>query len=411
MVRFKKLTFFKVSLKIYLLRQKEIKLKIFFKTTQLASINKFYITRLFFLFIFFNSCIDPVVPQFDFIEDLVIVDAIASSVPGTTFVSVKKTFLEFGKYKAVFVTGCKVKLINSVTKEEVPLYEESGNYLVSADFSVQEGSQWELEVLTPSGKTYKSLSEKVPSAVSIENISGAYNKEMAFDEASGKFIPGHEIRIDFQEPSEKDNFYYFQYRAYEKELYCALCNNGVLRFGECVSQIDNPLAKEYYTYLCDQTCWKITYNQEISLFDDAFTNGKSISNLLVGRLPLNTRQDVLVEVLQLNITEEAHKYYKTLKDIVDNNSGFNAPLPSALIGNFYNPNDAEDPVLGRFTAAAATTKSVFIKRGTISQAPVSSFRVPQPELLGDPLPNPITYESPCIEKRNQTKVKPLLWEE
>ena len=131
MVRFKKLTFFKLSLKIYLLRQKEIKLKIFFKTTLLASINKFYITRLFFLLIFFNSCIDPVVPQFDFIEDLIIVDAIASSVPGTTFVSVKKTFLEFGKYKAVFVTGCKVKLINSVTKEEVPLYEESGNYLVS----------------------------------------------------------------------------------------------------------------------------------------------------------------------------------------------------------------------------------------------------------------------------------------
>jgi hypothetical protein len=132
---------------------------------------------------------------------------------------------------------------------------------------------------------------------------------------------------------------------------------------------------------------------------------------LVGKIPLYTKQDVLVEILQLNITEEAHKYYKTIKDIVDNNSGFNAPLPSALIGNFYNPEDSEDPVLGRFTAAAGSSKSIFVKRGDIPQMTVGAFRVPQPELLGDPLPNPITYETPCLEGRNQTKIKPLTWEE
>jgi len=373
--------------------------------------NKITFIRLLLLGVLMHSCIDPVPPEFDYEDGLVIIDAIASTVPGTTYATVKKTVLEFGIYKTEFMEGCKVSLKNSVTNEEISLIEGKESYLVSADFRVDEGTEWELKVTTPAGKTYKSLTEVVPKVVSIDAISDAYNKEMSFDESIGKFIPGHEIRIDFQEPVEETNFYYFQYRAYEKEIYCAVCNNGVLRFGECVSQIDNPLAKEYYTYLCDQTCWKISFNQEITLFDDAFTNGKNISNLLVGKIPLYTKQDVLVEILQLNITEEAHKYYKTIKDIVDNNSGFNAPLPSALIGNFYNPEDSEDPVLGRFTAAAGSSKSIFVKRGDIPQMTVGAFRVPQPELLGDPLPNPITYETPCLEGRNQTKIKPLTWEE
>ena len=373
--------------------------------------NKILTVYLLSLATFFYSCIDPVPPQFDFKEDLVIVDAIASSVPGNTFVSVKKTFIEFGEYKSKFISGCKVTLINSVTKEEIMLSEDEDSYLVSPDFRVDEGSEWELEIITPSGKTYKSLSEIVPSRVPIDLISDTYNKEMTFDVSKGKYIPGHEIRIDFQEPEATSNFYYFQYRAFEQQTYCQICFYGVLRFGECISQIDNPAAKDYYTYICDEPCWKISYNQEISLFDDAFTNGKMISKLLVGKVPLNSKQNMLVEIVQLNITEEAHKYYKTIKDIVDNNSGFNAPLPSALIGNLFNQNDLEDPVLGRFTAASGSSKSIFVKRGSIDDKIVGEYRQSQTEIFGDPLPSPITYDSPCIVGRNQTNQKPFTWPE
>jgi hypothetical protein len=136
-----------------------------------------------------------------------------------------------------------------------------------------------------------------------------------------------------------------------------------------------------------------------------------ISKLLVGKVPLNSKQNMLVEIVQLNITEEAHKYYKTIKDIVDNNSGFNAPLPSALIGNLFNQNDLEDPVLGRFTAASGSSKSIFVKRGSIDDKIVGEYRQSQTEIFGDPLPSPITYDSPCIVGRNQTNQKPLTWPE
>ena len=356
------------------------------------------------------SCIDPVAPEFDYQPDLIVIDAMASTIPGTTYVNVKKTIFEYGRYSSSFVSGCNVKLINTDSQEEVNFVEAESNYFVSRDFKLTPGSRWEMEVLLPNGKRYRSESELVPNEVPVDKINERFTDELIYDEALGKYIAGHEVSIDFQEPKNEENFYYFQYRGFEKELYCKRCDYGIYRSGECVSQINNPLAKDYYTYLCDQSCWKINYNEEISLFDDEFTNGKAIRNLKVGRVPFYSNSDILVEILQLNITRKAFKYFKTIKDIVDNNSGFNAPLPSALIGNFYNVNDSEDPVLGRFTAAAGKSKSILIKRGGINAIFEAEYQYPQPELLGDPLPNPITYSAPCIEGRYRTAIKPLEWD-
>lgn len=366
---------------------------------------------IYFSFIYsIFSCIDPVAPEFDYQPDLIVIDAMASTIPGTTYVNVKKTIFEYGRYSSRFVSGCNVKLINTDTQEEVYFVEAESNYFVSRDFNLTPGSRWEMEVLLPNGKRYRSESELVPNEVPVDKIHERFTDELIYDEALGKYVAGHEVSIDFQEPKSEENFYYFQYRGFEKELYCKRCDYGIYRSGECVSQINNPLAKDYYTYLCDQSCWKINYNEEISLFDDEFTNGKEIKNLQVGKVPFYSNSDILVEILQLNITRKAFKYFKTIKDIVDNNSGFNAPLPSALIGNFYNVNDSEDPVLGRFTAAAGKSKSILIKRGGINAIFEAEYQYPQPELLGDPLPNPITYSAPCIEGRYRTAIKPLEWD-
>ena len=111
--------------------------------------NKITFIRLLLLGVLMHSCIDPVPPEFDYEDGLVIIDAIASTVPGTTYATVKKTVLEFGIYKTEFMEGCKVSLKNSVTNEEISLTEGKESYLVSADFRVDEGTEWELKVTTP----------------------------------------------------------------------------------------------------------------------------------------------------------------------------------------------------------------------------------------------------------------------
>ena len=141
-----------------------------------------------------------------------------------------------------------------------------------------------------------------------------------------------------------------------------------------MSQFDNPrLTKDYYTYTCDSRCWKISYNDEIIVYSDKFTNGKKISNLIVGKIPYTSKQNILVEI-QKNLT-----YQRILTNIikqlrlVDNNASLNSPLPTALIGNFTNISNPDETVLGRFTAASAVTKSIFIKRDNRTERVYGNF--------------------------------------
>ena len=260
-------------------------------------------------------------------------------------------------------------------------------------------------MILPNGNIYRSTQEKAPVEVPILKIDENFNLEMTYDEGFGGYIPGNEITIDFQDPLEENNFFLYQYRGYEREVYCKICEYGVLRDQECFSQINNPLlTKDYYTYLCDVPCWKISYNDEIIVFNDKFTNGKLISNLLVGKVPYVSKKNILVEVLKLNISEDSYNYFKTIKDLVDNNGSLNSPLPTALIGNFSSVLNPEEIVLGRFTAASAVTKSIFIKRDDRSEKVFGNSRELQPEVLGDPIPNPLTYEYSCDESRTRTSI-------
>ena len=349
-------------------------------------------------------CIDPLEPIFDFQSDIVIINGLASTTPGSTSVKVEKTKIEFGDYVSEFISGCRVRLINSLTKEEVNFLEEDQLYRVSNVFKINPGSKWELEVILPNGNLYRSTTEVTPFEVPILGINEKFNLEMKYDEAIGGYLPGNEIFIDFNDPPEDENFFLYQYKAYEKETYCKVCEYGVLRNGECLSQFDNPrLTKDYYTYTCDSRCWKISYNDEIIVYSDKFTNGKKISNLIVGKIPYTSKQNILVEIQKLNISEDSYKYYKTIKDLVDNNGSLNSPLPTALIGNFTNISNPDETVLGRFTAASAVTKSIFIKRDNRTERVYGNFLELQPEVLGDPIPNPLTYEYSCEESLFRTK--------
>ncbi|MEK9750332.1 MAG: DUF4249 domain-containing protein [Flavobacteriaceae bacterium] len=355
------------------------------------------------LFVLLNSCVEAVPPEFDFEDDLIIIDALASTAAGTSYAKVQQTSYEFGLYRSKDISGCTVTLINEDTQEREQLFESEGSYIVDASFRVQSGSKWYIEVQLPNGQTFRSTTETAPEEVSITNIKENFNPEMLYDEGTESYTSGHEIRINFDDPENQRNFFFYQYRAYEQEVYCMLCEYGVYRNGECLSQINNPaLTKEYYTYLCDVPCWKISYNQDINIFSDEFTNGKSVENLLVAKVPFTSKQDVLVEVLQLNISQDAYKHYRTIKDLVDNNSGFNAPLPAALIGNFTDLSNPEQIALGRFTAAAAVTETIFIRRSLRDEPLSGDFKSPQPEILGDPVPQPLTYIAPCIESIYRT---------
>jgi hypothetical protein len=357
------------------------------------------------------ECVDPVDPEFRYQEGLVYIDALAGTVEGASYVSILESTEEFGINDNVFLSGAKVSFIKTDDQTQVDLQEEGELYLPPFDFKVQVGDIWELKVELADGREYSSLPEKVPTSVPIQELDVTYEPELLFNEGLDKFIPGHSLSLTLEDPGDEENYYYWRFRSFEKLINCVVCTNSIYRNGECET---NPPAsasirKPYYTYACESDCWQIRYEDNINIFSDEFTDGAKISNLPVANIPLFTKRSILVELQQFSISASAYRYYKTLKDIVDNNSGFNAPLPAALVGNMSNPNNANEFVLGRFTAASTVIKPVFIDRTFVEGTPLETILPGQYEGEEEPVPRPVVVFAPCSENRFSTSSRPLGW--
>jgi hypothetical protein len=255
--------------------------------------------------------------------------------------------------------------------------------------------------------------------VEFSNLRATYNPELNFKADLERFVPGHSIAIDIDDPTDEGNYYFWKFRSFEKLSICETCENQIFRNGRCIDVEGDPNDGAYLgeaDYFCDGDCWRIRYNETIELFSDEFTEGDIIRDLPVGEVLLYTHGNILVELQQIALTEVAYEYYRILNDIVDNNSGLNAPPPAALVGNIYNPDNDEEYVLGRFTAASSTTMSVFIERDSISESAIEPFNIFKSEceiFCGKAVcKSPgCEFETvvPCNETRFRTAIRPEGW--
>ncbi|NJB70982.1 hypothetical protein GGR42_001444 [Saonia flava] len=383
-----------------------------------------FVKAFFFLSFLFlsNNCIDPVSPEFEFKEGLLFVEGFASTSSGASFVIITESVIEFGVYGTKFLQGATVSFVNSNTGEEVVLTEELGSYVPPDDFVVSVGQTWEVEILLADGRMYKSEPDTVIEPVEIKNIIAQYNPELLYRESTNKFVPGHQVSVSFDDPADKENYYYWSFRSFENLDFCEKCYESVFRNDACVT---NPYAmppptgsdaRNYYDYSCESDCWKIRFPESITIYSDKFSDGNSVNQMPIANILLYTKEDVVVEVQQFSLPLSTYDYYKTLKDIIDNNSGFNAPPPAGLIGNIYSPNDSEDFIFGRFTAASTSTAYIFIDRTDISELPIETREPlkfegcetcpPGTCPFGDC--SPVT-SAPCSERRYRTAIVPPGW--
>ncbi|WP_158657075.1 DUF4249 domain-containing protein [Maribacter cobaltidurans] len=360
-----------------------------------------------------NSCIDPVTPEYDYEDGLIFIEGFASSNAGASFVTINESITEFGIRGLNFIQGASVVVENVDNGQSINFIEIANTYVSPQEFMVVPGERWKLTVILPDGRVYESEPEPVLEPVPIEDVSIDYVKELEYREGLDKFIPGHKIIVSFDDPGEGENNYYWSYRSFENLNYCIRCYEGIYRNGKCIPYDLSNRQLRYFDYLCETECWRIRYSEEVNIFDDQFTNGKTISGLEVGKIPLYTNEEMVIEVQQFSLTPAAYKYYKVLKDIVDNSSGFNAPPPAALIGNLYNVNDADEFVLGRFTAAASSVANVFVERVYIDDPVLEGLQPPNISLeptMNSPYPPPPTQLAPCEESRYRTAIEPAGWQ-
>ena len=352
----------------------------------------------------FSTCVDPVTPEYNNLTGLLFVDAYCLSDIGTSYVKLQSSELVSNRYVTAPVSGAVIKVIDQTGNTTIPFTEsDPGEYVCPADFAGEPGHTFQLSILLPDGREFLSESEAMPQAVPVTEVRADFNPELYYSDARKKYIPGHRIVLDWQDPAGVTNYYLWRYKSYEPLAVCVSCENGVFRNGACISQ--PPRFGSYtYDYLCLGSCWQIRYDEAISVFSDEFYDGGSITDRAVLDIPLYRKENILVEFKQLSISAKAYHYFQVLTDITGNSGGLNAPPPAALLGNIYNPDDDQALILGQFTVAGVTSKSIFIERRNVASDPVTK---PVPVRL-EPL-DPSPPQAPCINGRYRTPNKPKDW--
>ena len=378
--------------------------------TKLNLIKK---ASLLILSISFFTCTNPVSPEYKFINGLIYIEGFVGTTEGSSYVKITESNVAPNYYRNIFVSGASVSFVNEDTGARVNLIENNFEYIPASNFKGQIGEKWSLDIELPNGKKYLSEVEIINPSVPAKEISVSYNKELEYVEDYKKYVPGHEITLTFDDPENQTNYYYWRSKSYEKINICMICYDGKFRDNQCIpntppTQTGPNSPPPYFTYWCESDCWQIDYGNKIYIFSDKFSNGATTTALPVANILLKRKTKILVEIQQFSLTEKAYTYYKTIKDLIDNNGGFNAPLPAALIGNMYNPNDANEYVLGRFTASSAFTKTIMIDRTTVDEAAIEKQITPNPEPTSTG-PGPNYTTALCEESRYRTSIQPEGW--
>ena len=359
-----------------------------------------------FCFAFFlHACIEQVDSDFRLQADIVFVDGYALTEEGESSITITKSILFNGdNYRTENVADAKVKLENIGTGEVVDFpVDFRGIYICPPEFAVVPGEQWKLHIELEGGRKIESTAQTVSQPIQIDNIEAVYSPELKYNAQFDVLAPGHSINIDWQDPADTDNFYLWRYKTYEQLFVCKTCVKGVFRNGECDQSVP-PWGPDYFNYRCFPTCWQIELGSEIPIFEDRLENGANITNRQIIELQYYRRTNILVELQQLSLDAAAFEYFKVLNSQISEGAGLNAPPPAALLGNLFNPSDANDLVLGNFTAAGVSTERVYINRAAIQENPVNPSDI---VILENCIGCPTTF--PCEESISRTSIKPEGW--
>lgn len=350
------------------------------------------------------ACVDPVSPEFDFQDDVLFVDAYVLTQTGASTVSIKNSFYDGRDYRVENVLNAKVRVENTATGDQIEFLEDStGIYLCPPDFATSVGESWKLYIQLEDGRQIESKPETVNPSVPIENVTVEFSSEVKYDVSFDEFVPGHSVRLDWKDPPGERNYYLWKYRTYEPQLVCKTCERGIFRNGKC-EDVTSGFVPPYYDYLCDPACWRIRYGEELPIFDDRLSDGAQITGREIAVLPYYRRQDVLIQIQQLSLSETSFEYFEVINNLITESGGLNAPPPAALLGNLFNPNDPSEFILGQLTASAVTVENVYIDRSDITDLPLT----PDPTIRTETCATcPVLF--PCEEGRFRTSVKPDGW--
>jgi len=221
----------------------------------------------------------------------------------------------FSNAPAPRASGAEVTITDN-QGQSVTLTEVQPGYYISDALNPVIGNDYELTV-NYAGNTYRAV-ETLIAVPPIDSIYQEFIEENIFDEA------GIRIKIDYQDPADQVNYYYWE------------------QYRDGLSFIQPNPGTKYSLVSSDE------------LYNGQFVKGRLVNDEII----YNSGQQGLIR--QMGLSEYAYKYYFALFDQEGTRGNLSSP-PAPIRGNVENLTNPDNYALGYFYAAEISQREIIIE--------------------------------------------------
>ena len=368
----------------------------------------------FLIFISFFACVEPYELDFTSQKEILFVEADLNDFDEEQFISLKINSVNISGINYTSIENAIVEVIENKGTIIKCIYRTDGKYYLPSSFKAKLNTPYQLKFILNGGNTYESKVEIATEVPEIKQVTSFFKpKGILF---MNKKIDGHEIYLDTFDNPGVDNYYFWAWRHFESQGYCRSCDGGLYYTtpspeGRCVDDANLKRRGVIYDYTCRSICWDVSYNDNLNIMSDAFSNGKIIEKRLVAKIPFYQFKGSLIEVQQNSISKAAYNYFKLVIDQTQNSGSLADTPPAGLIGNVTNLKDPTQAIGGYFMVSSKKIKRFWIKRDekdpTIKVFGTLNGRIANPEPSGNDITRP--PQAPCLENKIRTAKRPLGW--
>ncbi|UFH52741.1 DUF4249 domain-containing protein [Spirosoma sp. KNUC1025] len=371
------------------------------------------------------TCVDPLDLSINSSLNVLIVDCTLTDKAETQVIQLNRSQSDrlSGRFGYLPVTRANVQIV--VDSSEVVTAQETtdGRYQLPADFKGQAGHVYQLRFRLSHGTQYESTPEQLQPVAPIEQVRALFNPTSlsATERLNNVYSAAHDFYVDFTDPADQANYYRWDWIDWERQEWCRSCSQGLYQIKDaqgnliedCVTYNFNSSFAATFDYNCRTACWEILYSHDLTVFKDQYSNGNPVKALLVGRVPLYSKEHCLVEIRQSSLTKTAYEYFNRLNEQTQTTGGVAGGQPALLIGNVYNVARINEAVVGYFTVSSVSSVRYWLTRSDATGIAPGLFVA-----LNGHGPNdepPSSRDRPplavCVASDSRTPNKPAGWQD
>ncbi len=324
-------------------------------------------------------------------EPVLVVDGVMTNANEPYTIKLSYSSPSLQTYEGVELTGAEVYITDEESNRTDLNEVKEGAYETDPNFFNGEvGKTYKLNIITPEGKTYASLPEKMPEVPLIDSVYYELDSR-PYETSLGTILDEYGLQFYLNTGSGGTKTAYYRWSWLETY--------------EFIAPLTTPMQ------LVVPVCYRSgTQTRYLNIASSQGLNKDRIERQKINfvekqGIKLQRRYSLLVR--QYALSERAYTFWENVQDQQENSGSVFAPPPSPIPGNMYNVNDDTELVLGYFQASSVAEKRVFVNRAEIPPGPGGSPGGFNECIAGDPEASDYCYD--CSLMFGVTTEIPTFW--